>query len=138
MVKYEIHTDGSCSRNGAYSIGGYGCAIINLRTKDVTYLSGCISEGVVTNQRAELIAAIKALESLSEPSKVILYSDSRYLVNTMYRGWKRKANKDLWAILDTLAEKHRILWFWEKGHSDNSYNIVCDLLASRAVKEYRG
>lgn len=89
-----------------------------------------------TNQRAEQLACIYALESIKTPSNIILYSDSAYVVNTYNEGWKRKANLDLWTRLDNAKDKHISVSFVHvKGHSDNYFNNLCDYLATHEIQE---
>jgi ribonuclease HI len=104
-------------------------------------------EAHTTNQRMELLAAIKALRALPEASRVRLHSDSAYLVNAFLRrwiprwqmnGWRTAANKpvqnqDLWRELVALSGKHRVEWIKVKGHSNDLYNDRCDELARRAI-----
>ena len=90
----HIYTDGSC--HGNPGPGGWAAIIENDGTK--TRLSG--SEEETTNNRMELLAVIKGLQSTQKQNDVTIFSDSQYVVNTMTRGWKRKANQDLWALLD--------------------------------------
>ncbi|MDD5154709.1 MAG: ribonuclease HI, partial [Desulfovibrionales bacterium] len=101
-----------------------------------------------TNNRMELLAAIRALESLKKPCRVILTTDSSYLKNgiTVWihdwkkRGW-RKSNKkpvenvDLWQRLDTLASQHNIEWRWIRGHQGHPENDRADRLAVSAIKK---
>ncbi|NLL08195.1 MAG: ribonuclease HI, partial [Firmicutes bacterium] len=108
-------------------------------------------EAMTTNQRMELTAAIKALESLKRPCRVKLYSDSAYLINAFTQGWienwrrngwlnaqkKPVSNADLWRRLEDLAEIHEIQWIKVKGHSDNKYNNRCDALARAAIEAGR-
>ena len=132
-----IYVDGACSNNGAVdAIGGYGCILIG--TGNISNLSkeisGVINDGkIVTNQRAELMATIVALEALKCPCEVTISSDSQYVISTMKEGWKRKCNHDLWDRLDNACKRHSIRWVWVRGHSGNSYNERCDLLATQAI-----
>lgn len=91
-----------------------------------------------TNQRAEQLACIYALESIKTPSNITIYSDSAYVVNTYNAGWKRKANLDLWDRLDKAKDKHNVTFIHVKGHSDNLYNNLCDFLATNESKEEVG
>ena len=141
MKQVTIYTDGACSGNpGA---GGYGIVLLygNARKE--------LSEGyrLTTNNRMEVLAAIKALEALKEPCEVKLYSDSKYLVDAINRGWvknweknnwyrnkKEKAsNIDLWQRLLELIKIHHVTFLWVKGHAANPENERCDTLARQAI-----
>lgn len=141
MKKLDIYTDGACSGNpGA---GGYGVVMLYKGARKE------ISQGykVTTNNRMEMLAVIKALESLKEPCEVTLYSDSKYVVDSITKGWvygwkkrgwiksdKKKAlNTDLWERLLPLLEKHKVEFVWVKGHADNIENERCDELARMAL-----
>ena len=110
-----------------------------------------ISQGfrLTTNNRMEVLAAIEALTLLEGSCTVSLYSDSKYLVDSISKGWAKKwqanhwkksdgayaKNQDLWARLLELNKKHTITFNWVKGHSDNEHNNRCDELATTATKE---
>ena len=98
----------------------------------------------------ELIAVIRALESLKRPAKVEIYTDSQYVKNgieTWINAWKQNGwktsdrkpvkNADLWAELDRLAREHEIKWHWVKGHADTEGNQRADALANRGVDAIR-
>ena len=138
-----IYTDGGCLNNPGP--GGYGVVIKN--GKNTKELSG--GYRLTTNNRMELMACIAGLSALEKPSSVILYSDSRYVVNGITKGWaerwrangwmkskKEKAvNPDLWEQLLDLCEKHDVNFQWVKGHAGNEGNERCDRLANaEAVK----
>lgn len=139
----EIYTDGACSGNPGP--GGYGVVI--LYKEKIKELSGGYTR--TTNNRMELMAAIKALEVLTRPCKVNLYSDSQYIINALNKGWLNKwmnngwmlgkktpvKNIDLWKKIITLTSVHEIKWFWVKGHSTNKYNNRCNELAVGAAKK---
>jgi ribonuclease HI len=141
--KILIYTDGACSGNPGK--GGWGALLMYGQT--TKELSGF--EPATTNNRMELMAAIKALEALKEPCSVDLYSDSSYLVNAVNLGWlqrwvsnnwqtaakKRVENIDLWQLILKLLRLHRVTFHKVKGHSDNLYNNRCDALARQAIKE---
>ncbi len=143
MKKVKIYTDGACSGNPGP--GGYG--VILLYGEHRKELSGAYDN--TTNNRMEIIAAIKGLESLKERCQVTVYSDSQYLVNAITKGWVKKwqannwmrnktepaKNVDLWIRLLELLEKHQVEWVWVKGHADNELNNRCDELAVKAIKE---
>lgn len=114
---YRLFTDGACKGNPGP--GGWAAVVVD-SSGTKTILSG--NEAHTTNNRMELIAAIKGLESVPANSSVILTSDSSYLVNTMTAGWKRKINNDLWTSLDGLTSSLHIKWEWVKGHSGHPEN----------------
>ena len=93
--------------------------------------------GNATNQQAEIAAATLGLENLKESCKVKLLSDSRYVVETMSSGWKRKTNHDWWARLDKAASKHEIEWQWIKGHAGHEVQDIVDKAARKIAKEGR-
>jgi ribonuclease HI len=138
----EIFTDGACSGNPG--VGGYGVILrsINLEKE----LSGCIQ--MTTNNRMELTAVIKALETLKKPCKVKVVTDSNYVVRGMTEwvfkwmknNWKNSQkksvlNKDLWERLLTLSNLHDIKWEWIRGHDEHTENERCDKLAKAAIKK---
>ena len=111
----------------------------------VVELSG--QESGTTNNRMEVTAAIKALETLPEGSDVVLFTDSRYLqrgIMFWVRGWQANQwrtregdvvkNQDLWQILSALNDRHVISWNWVKGHAGDKWNDRCDVLATEATK----
>jgi len=142
MKDIEIYTDGACSGNPGP--GGWGTILVYGGVEKE--LSG--GESATTNNRMELTAAIKGLEALKEPCRVTLYSDSKYLVDAMTkgwaaswksRGWKRSGsakaqNPDLWDKLLYLTSVHSVRFVWVKGHDGHSYNERCDTLAVAAIK----
>jgi ribonuclease HI len=135
-----IYTDGACSGNPGP--GGYA-AIMMYGDKRLELSQGYRK---TTNNRMELLAVITALERLTRPCKVTLYSDSEYVVNAIKKGWLenwqkkgwRKAdrkpvlNVDLWQRLVPLLEKHEIEFRWVRGHNNNVENECCDRLAVEA------
>ena len=138
-----IHTDGACLGNPGP--GGYGVILdYQGRRKE---LSGGYDP--TTNNRMELLAAIIGLEMLTRPCNVTLYSDSRYLVDAVSKGWavrwrkngwmrnKREAavNPDLWERLLNLLERHNTEFRWVRGHSGNPDNERCDALAGAAARQ---
>ena len=137
MKEVELYTDGSCSGNPGP--GGWG-AILRFRGLEKELSGG---ERETTNNRMELIAAIRGLEALKEPCRVALYTDSQYianainqhwLVNWKKRGWKKAdkspvLNRELWEALDAQLSRHDVTFHWVKGHADNAYNNRCDALA---------
>lgn len=140
--KVTIYTDGACSGNPGK--GGWG-AVLLYADKQLE-LSGFEAE--TTNNRMELLAAIKALEALKAPCEVDLFSDSAYLVNAFEQGWieswqkngwktankKPVQNQDLWKRLVELCKTHQVRFHKVKGHSDNEHNNRCDALATAAIR----
>jgi ribonuclease HI len=138
----EIFTDGACLSNPGP--GGWG-AILRFGRHEREIHGG---EPVSTNNRMELMAAIQALESLTRPSTVHLYTDSVYLRRGITEwvlvwkrnGWKTKDRKpvknvDLWTRLDAAAQVHDVHWFWVKGHAGHPENERADQLAVRGAEE---
>lgn len=140
----EIYTDGSCLGNPGP--GGWAAVISTGETQHE--LSGGSQE--TTNNRMELLAVICSLESLEEPQNVTIYSDSRYVVDAINKGWlenwKRTdwhlasggavKNPDLWTRLDGLLALHTCTFQWVKGHAGNPLNEICDTLANKRAAEY--
>jgi ribonuclease HI len=132
--RVTIFTDGGASPNPGP--GGYG--VLLLFPDREQELSG--GEKDTTNNRMELTAACTALEALTEPHEVILYTDSEYLkkgITEWLPGWVRKAwkdvkNPDLWQRLYKATQRHQIAWKWVKGHAGNQYNERVDQLATNA------
>ena len=119
----EIYTDGACKGNPGE--GGWAAVVLDASGKRV--LSG--REDRTTNNRMEMLAAIKGLEAIPERSKVTLHSDSQYLVYTLTRNWKRNANRDLWQRLDGLCASREVNWEWVKGHAGIVGNEEANALA---------
>lgn len=87
--------------------------------------------GRATNQQAEIAAAALGLEELKEPCRVRLFSDSRYVVETMTGSFRRKTNHDWWSRLDKAAERHTVEWNWIKGHSGHAVQEAADKAARK-------
>ena len=138
-----IYTDGACSGNPGP--GGYGVVLIY--GKHRKELSG--GEPSTTNNRMEIMGVIKGLESLKEPCEVAIYSDSRYVVDAIEKGWAKRwkengwmrnkkepaLNTDLWEALLILLDKHKVKFHWVKGHAGHPENERCDELAREAIKD---
>lgn len=138
----EIYTDGACRGNPGP--GGWG-AVLRFNGTEKELYGG---EALTTNNRMELLAAIRALEALKRPCRVRLTTDSKYvqqgisewLPNWKRRNWKTAGrqpvkNVDLWQQLDALAAPHDIDWQWVKGHAGHPENERADRLANRAIDE---
>lgn len=141
MKKVEIFTDGACSGNPGP--GGYG---VVLRSNGHTrQLSAGFKQ--TTNNRMELRAVIEGLRALKEKCSVIVYSDSKYIVDAVEKGWARRwrannwyrnkkekaLNIDLWQQLLHLIEEHQVKFHWVKGHAGHPENELCDELAVAAT-----
>ena len=144
MKTITIYTDGACSGNPGP--GGWG-AILRYRDTEKE-LSGGAAE--TTNNRMELTAVIEALRLLREPCIVELYSDSKYVIDALSKGWARgwKArgwvksdkkpalNPDLWERLLALTDRHEMRYHWVKGHAENEKNNRCDQMAVAESKKF--
>ena len=137
IKKVEIFTDGACSGNpGA---GGYGAVLRYKNTEKE--LSGGATD--TTNNRMELTAVIAALSALKEPCDVTVTTDSKYVADSISKGWlynwqkknwiksdkKPVPNTDLWKTLIPLLEMHKVSFIWVKGHAGHPENERCDRLA---------
>lgn len=144
MKKVKIYTDGACSGNPGP--GGWA-AIIIYNGVEKTFSGGEIH---TTNNRMELLAAIKSLEALKEKCEVDLYTDSIYVKSGIFewiKNWKKNnwknskkqeiKNIDLWQTLDQITELHDIKWHWVKGHSGDKYNEKVDSLAVEMRDKYK-
>jgi ribonuclease HI len=141
----EIYTDGACSGNPGP--GGWA-AILMARGKEKV-ISG--SQESTTNNRMEMTAAIEALACLKKPCRVLVYSDSSYVVSAFTQGWLQNwqrnnwknaagdlvSNLDLWQALLKAAAPHQVEWAKVKGHQDNALNNRCDKLAVAEIKKIR-
>ena len=145
MKTVTIYTDGACSGNPGP--GGWG-AILEYMGHEKERSGG---EKNTTNNRMELTAVIKALQALKEPCTVELYSDSKYVLDALQKGWavswrkkgwiksdkKPALNPDLWETLLNLVEMHDVRYHWVKGHASNPKNNRCDELAVNEWKRLK-
>ena len=145
MKTVTIYTDGACSGNPGP--GGWGAILQYGEFRKE--LSG--GEPHTTNNRMELTGVITALEALKEPCEVELYSDSKYVIDALQKGWakgwrargwiksdkKPALNPDLWERLLALCERHTVRLHWVKGHADNPHNNRCDELAVAESRQYK-
>jgi ribonuclease HI len=142
----EIYTDGACSGNPGP--GGWG-ALLRFGPHEKELCGG--EAGRTTNNRMELTAPIRALESLTRPSVVRLYTDSTYVRNGITKWlpqWKQNGwltsgrepvkNADLWQRLEAAAAAHEVQWEWVKGHAGHPDNERADRLALKGMQEARG
>lgn len=141
--KIEIYTDGACSGNPGK--GGWGAVLMYKEHKKE--ISGFKAE--TTNNQMEITAVIEALKILKKPSQVVIYSDSKYVIEGITKwifSWQKNnwkgANKkpikniEFWQDLYQEVLKHEIKWVWVKGHAGNKYNEIADELARNAIPNY--
>ena len=145
MKTVIIYTDGACSGNPGS--GGWG-AILEWRGQEKEISGGAAS---TTNNRMELTAVIEALSLLKEPCAVELYSDSKYVIDALEKGWARSwqkrgwvksdkkpaLNPDLWEQLLALTDRHQVHCHWVKGHAANEKNNRCDQMAVEESRKFR-
>lgn len=138
----SIYTDGACSGNPGP--GGWGAVLVSgTSEKEI-----CGGDENTTNNRMELLAVISALDALKRPCNVKLYTDSKYIVDAITKGWAKKwqknnwmrnskdkaMNPDLWERLLALLQTHSVEFIWVKGHAGHKYNERCDQLAVNFYK----
>jgi ribonuclease HI len=141
-TRIDLFTDGACSGNPGP--GGWG-AILRAGRHEKELSGG---ERDTTNNRMEMMAAIRGLDVLKKPSEINVYTDSRYLLDGASKwlkrwkanGWKTAEkkpvkNEDLWRALDELLIRHEVKWHWVRGHSGHAENERADELARRAISK---
>ena len=145
MKSVTIYTDGACSGNPGP--GGWG-AILSYKGQEKELSGG---EAETTNNRMELTAVISAIACLKEPCSIELYSDSRYVIDSLQKGWvygwkkrgwiksdkKPALNADLWETLLVLIAQHEVHYHWVKGHAENPKNNRCDELAVMESRKFQ-
>jgi ribonuclease HI len=142
VTEVEIFTDGACRGNPGP--GGWG-ALLRSGDREKEIYGGDLD---TTNNRMELTAAIRALEALKRPCRVVLYTDSEYLrrgISEWLMKWKRNGwrtanrkpvkNEDLWRELDELSGRHEVIWRWVRGHAGHPENERADQLANRGIEQ---
>lgn len=143
MKEVTLYTDGACSGNPGK--GGFGLILSYNDTKKE------LSEAFLntTNNRMELLAVIRGLEILKEACNVTVYSDSKYVIDSLNKKWvfnwcksnwkmkdgKKRPNFDLWIKLLELLKMHNVKFIWIKGHANNEFNNRCDILATSAITD---
>lgn len=145
MKTVTIYTDGACSGNPGP--GGWG-AILRYKETEKELSGGAVD---TTNNRMELTAVIEALALLKESCVVELYSDSKYVIDGLSKGWakgwqkrgwiksdkKPALNPDLWERLLALTDRHEMHYHWVKGHAENEKNNRCDQMAVAESKKFQ-
>ena len=148
-MEIKIFTDGACSGNPGP--GGWGALLKAKRNGEIISEKEIFGgEQNTTNNRMELIAAIKALEVLRKRSKVTIVTDSKYLKDGMTKwldkwisnNWRNSTNKeiknlDLWRAIYSLSETHDVSWAWVKGHDNHKENERADYLARLGMEEFK-
>lgn len=144
MKTVTVYTDGACSGNPGP--GGWGAILLyGAHKKEI---SGGAAQ--TTNNRMELTAVIEALKLLKEPCVVELYSDSKYVIDALEKGWakgwkkrgwvksdkKPALNPDLWEVLLELTQVHQLRYHWVKGHASNPLNNRCDEMAVAESRKF--
>ena len=145
MKQVSIYTDGACSGNPG--VGGW--AAILKYNGHVKKISGVVAK--TTNNRMEILALINSLKLLKERCDVRVFSDSKYVVDSICKGWaaswkkngwirknKLVPNSDLWEILLDLIFEHKVSLNWVRGHSGHCENEECDKMAVNEIKNYKG
>lgn len=142
MREVTLYTDGACSGNPGP--GGFGVVLLSGGHRKEL----CGGYRRTTNNRMELLAVIKGLEALKERCSVTLYSDSKYVVDALVKGWARRwranswrrnrkgelaVNPDLWTRLLDLCDGHEMRYQWVKGHAGDPENERCDKLSTEAL-----
>ena len=141
MKEVTLYTDGACRGNPGP--GGWGAILVYRGIEKE--LSG--GEPSTTNNRMELMAVISGLSALRETCRVLVYSDSKYVVDAMTLGWARQwqatnwkngkaKNPDLWEQLLGLCDRHEVTFSWVKGHDGHEMNERCDTLATTEADKY--
>ncbi len=148
-LRLVAHTDGACSGNPGP--GGWGVLLQALDgARVVRQRALCGGEAETTNNRMELLAAIRALEALNRPSEITIVTDSAYVKNGITEwlaGWKRNGwktstrkpvkNADLWRALDAAQARHKVRWQWIKGHAGHAENERADELARAGMAPFK-
>lgn len=142
---YAVYTDGASRKDGR---GGWGYVILQDGFWDRVVDKASGGQHDTTNQAMEMTAALVALRSLPRGSRIVVYTDSNYLVKGMTEylgvwkstGWRTTGNKplvnvELWKALNELAKSREVHWVWVKGHSGNHWNEVADRLSQEGIPE---
>lgn len=131
MKEVTIVCDGSSLNNGKTKPRAAACAVLGYRGYWRAFASYL---GEATNQQSEIAAAEIGLRQLSEPCRVRVFSDSRYVVETMLGNFRKKSNHEWWKKLDKAVDGHDIEWHWVKGHAGHTVQEVADQIARRTAE----
>jgi len=126
---FLVYADGSCKGNPGP--GGWGVVIVK---PDGAMSRHHGSDPATTNNKMEITAAIEGLRRTDPGSRVLLRSDSQYVINTMTLNWKRRKNHDLWALLDRETALRKVTFEWVRGHDSDPLNELADELANRGSR----
>lgn len=130
----EIFVDGAAIPHNP-GRGGAGVVLItSVNGRAYKRAFGVYLGDNVTNNAAEIQAAIEGLAALKKPCAVTVFTDSQYVAYTMSKGWKRGSNIELWELLDQAAKDHHVTWKWVKGHAGNEFNELAHYFAEEAAK----
>lgn len=131
-MKLAAYVDGSCSPNPGR--GAYGVVIIDEEEgREICRFTGV--EESSTNNRVEILGAIRAAYLMPSDVPTTIYSDSSLVVNTMSLNWKRNHNTDLWDTLDKAIKGKKISFVWVKGHNGSKFNEIANTIAREATKK---
>ena len=130
-TQYTLYTDGGCETNPGGK-GGYGVVVIDDKSGETKMISGGFK--CTTNNRMEIMAGIVAMEAIPVGASAVLYSDSQYFIYCFNGIWKRNKNIDLFERADRVAAGKQIEFRWVSGHSGDTFNELCDSLATEARK----
>lgn len=128
----SIYADASCLRNGSPDASaGCGAVIVDRNRMELKLIAKFL--GQVTNQQAEILACVKALEQLCRPCRIDIFSDSLYVIDTMNGRNRMKTNRPFWSLLVEQSYGHHITWRWVKGHDGLTFQEAADRLARAAA-----
>lgn len=129
----RIYVDGSCSRNGSIdSSAGCGAVMLDQNRLEIKLIAKYLEQ--ITNQQVEILACAQALGQLRRPCRVEIFSDSKYVIDTMMGRNRMRTNRPFWTRLVEECYGHHITWRWVKGHSGVPFQEVADRLARASAR----